>query len=408
MHRVSTWKGPYLHHRHIFQILLFLFLLLLPSACKKKPSSSDNHNPPPQEYDPRNISRNDTYSVGPSIAVGPDGTVYVVWMDGGQNEFEFSRLYFRYKPPGGEWSEVEVLTDTTEDAWAPQIAVDPSGNLHLVWDSRLPSHTVAHSEIHYRMRSPSGEWSDVTVLSSTGTALQSRIAVDPSGTVHVVWIQGFGMKYRQKISNGEWSEIETVPVGSTGSDNPYICSDHEGGLHVVYEGGEDDIKYLYRSPTGEWSEPVNVSESRWVYSWYASVAVDEDGKPWVLWTENDGGAGWNTGIIYYAKMMGDTWAQPESIPGTRAGHAWPRGKRLFFYGGKKYLLWGDGYYEIFLGETEGDLDVGVEVRNPFDPPGSPYPEAVLDERRGVIHVVWSAQEEPGNYEIFYDEIPLHF
>ncbi len=383
---------------------IILFIVTLGITCNRKPPTSDDDNPPPQEYDPRNISRNGTYSVGPSIAVGPDGTVYVVWMDGGHGEYDPSQLYFRYKPPGGEWSEIEILTDTTEDAWAPYLAADSFGNVHLVWESDLPSHTEWHSEIHYRMRTPSGEWSDVTVLSNTGTAMQPRIAVDPSGTVHVVWNDG-AIWYVYKSSAGTWATPREVVPFAIAGDNPSLTVDHQGNCHLVYENSEE-IYYVEGSPTGEWSEPVNISESRWVSSWYASVTVDEGGRPWALWTENDGGAGGNTGIIYYATMMGDTWAEPESIPGTRAGHAWPRGKRLFFYGGKKYLLWGDGYYEIFLGETEGDLDAGVEVRHPFAPPGSPYPEAVLDERRGVIHVVWSAQEEPGNYEIFYDEIPL--
>ncbi len=383
-------------------LLISLLIVTLGITCNKKPPTSDDNNPPPQEYDPRNISRTETQSVGPSIAVGPDGTVYVAWMDGSETGYEPFQICFRYKPPGGDWSEIEVLTDTTEDAWAPQIAVDPSGNLHLVWDSRLPSHTVAHSEIHYRMRSPSGEWSDVTVLSNTGTATQSRIAVDPSGTVHVVWIQGFGMKYRQKISNGEWSEIETVPVGSTGSDNPYICSDHEGGLHVVYEGGEDDIKYLYRSPTGEWSEPVNVSESQYI-SWYGSVAVDGSGKVYVLWTEEDWGAGPQTSIIYYSVKTENGWTVPDSIPGTRGLHGWPRKKILFFKGIYKYLLWGDGWYEIYLGIAKNHLSDSVAVIQPFEPPGSPYPDACMDSS-GNIHVVWSAQNQYQNYEIFYDVI----
>ncbi len=379
--------------------VIFLAGVILSSSCHKALPL------PEPQYDPRNISRNDTYSVGPSIAVGPDGTVYVVWMDGGHNEYDPSRLYFRYKPSGGEWSEVEILTDTTRDAWAPQIAVDPSNNLHLVWEADHPSHNEWHADIYYLTRSPSGEWSDMEVLSNTGIAEQPRIAVDSSGTVHVIWLEGMGLKRRSEPMGANWDTEEIVPVGRQGAINHWICSDKTGGLHIVYEAGHD-IKYLYRSPSGEWSEPVNVSQSRY-QSTYARIAIDENNKPWVLWTENDWRVGYSTGIIYYTRLIGDTWAQPESIPGTRAGHAWPRNKSLFFYGGKKYLLWGDGYFEIFLGETTGDLSDGVEVTNPFDPPGSPYPYAAIDRQRGLIHVVWYAQREDGNREIFYDVIPLH-
>ncbi len=309
--------------------VIFLAGVILNSSCHKALPL------PEPQYDPRNISRNDTYSVGPSIAVGPDGTVYVVWMDGGHNEYDPSRLYFRYKPSGGEWSEVEILTDTTRDAWAPHIAVDPSNNLHLVWESDDPTPGVLHSEIRYRMRSPSGEWSDVEVLSNPGSPVQPRIAIDPSGTVHVIWNSG-AIWYVYKSPNGDWGvPREVVPFAYAG-DNPSLAVDSEGICHLVYECS-DEICYVEGSTTGEWSERVNVSQSPY-QSTYARIAIDENNKPWVLWTENDWRVGYSTGIIYYTRLIGDTWAQPESVPGTRAGHAWPRNKSLFFYGGKKYLL----------------------------------------------------------------------
>ena len=232
--------------------------------------------PPPDEnhYDPRNISRTETDSYGPSIAIGPDGTVYVAWMDGGHGEYENSHIYFRYKHSGEDWSDIEILSDTTTDSWSPQLAVDPSGNLHLVWEEQDPD--LPHAKIYYRMREPSGEWTGIQVL-ATGGAEQPRIAVDPSGTVHVVWLEGSSLKYKAKSSGGSWGPRETLPVGSQGAVNPAICSDAEGGVHVVYEAGNEDIKYLYRSPTGQWSEPVNVSQSPSWYSWVPSVAVNSSG-----------------------------------------------------------------------------------------------------------------------------------
>ncbi len=387
-------------------LLISLLIVTLGITCNKKPPTSDDNNPPPQEYDPRNISRTETQSVGPSIAVGPDGTVYVAWMDGSETGYEPFQICFRYKPPGGDWSEIEVLTDTTEDAWAPQIAVDPSGNLHLVWDSRLPSHTVAHSEIHYRMRSPSGEWSDVTVLSNTGTATQSRIAVDPSGTVHVVWIQGFGMKYRQKISNGEWSEIETVPVGSTGSDNPYICSDHEGGLHVVYEGGEDDIKYLYRSPTGEWSEPVNVSESRWIPSVYAGVTPYGHDSVLVSWVEVNGDFTIGRAIGYYV-FISDTNISPlDSLPYrgevSHLRFLWNQGVLFGFF--IDAVL--DGKIKIYQKDSGGWIlidEISAEGYGGWPP----YTYDAAVDPHGNIHIVWSQSvggDFDHNAEIFYEVI----
>ena len=373
--------------------LVFLFPLLIGlilSSChtQKPPPPDENH------YDPRNISRTETDSYGPSIAVGPDGTVYVAWMDGGHGEYEKSHIYFRYKPQGGDWSDIEILSDTSVDSWAPHLACDPFGNVHLVWEEHDPD--FEHAKIYYRMRKPSGEWTGIEVL-SLGVALQPRIAVDPSGTVHVVWNSenGGGMQYREKALGGTWSQVETGPAYIT---NPAICADAEGGVHVVFESLNEEIFYLYRSPGGPWSEPVNVSESPQFYSWFANVTVSPEGYPYVLWTEGDS-------RVFYRKRIDTLWTEADTIPGTR-GHGKPRTKHLFFYGEKKYLLWGDGWFEIYLGQTEGELKDGLDVEMPFDPPGSPYPDAVLDEGKGVIHVVWSAQTEGGNWEVFYDVVSL--
>jgi len=381
-------------------ILIVLGMMLL-ASCRRSTFNPGKNPPPGPQYDPRNISRTDsTQSSGPCITIGPDGTVYVAWMDGSRTGYDPFRIYFRYKPPGGDWSDIEILSDSLHNAWRPHIAADPFGNVHLVWDAHIPGNT--DYRIYYRMRDTSGEWSSTMVLSNEGIASQAHIGVDPLGVVHVIWIQGFGMKYRIRAVNGSWSGIEAVPVGRQGSVNPDMEVDVNGGVHIVYEGHRN-IKYIYRFPSGEWTEPVVLADRD--SPWIASVILDNSGNPWVLWTINDWGVGWNTGIICYTHLENGVWTEPDTIPGTRAGHAWPRGKSLYFYNGVKYLLWGDGYFDIFLGKTDGDLSEGVKVTMPFAPPGSPYPSSVLD-RNGVLHVVWAADRGDGNWEIFYDTLQL--
>ncbi len=376
--------------------VVFLAGVILSSSCHKALPLPE----PGPQYDPRNISRNDTYSVGPSIAVGPDGTVYVVWMDGGHNEYDPSRLYFRYKPSGGEWSEVEILTDTTRDAWAPQIAVDPSNNLHLVWEADHPSHNEWHADIYYLTRSPSGEWSDVEVLSNTGIAEQPRIAVDSSGTVHVIWLEGMGLKHRSKPMGANWDTEEIVPVGRQGAINHWICSDKTGGLHIVYEAGHD-IKYLYRSPSGEWSEPVNVSQSPQWMSWIPKVAVNSDGDVWVDWVELG-----KTGMFYAVKPSQGMWTPPDSVPDV-AGY--PGTNRILFdNSGNLYFVWekldygvkNDIYYKVHT--SSGEWEPEINISNTEDE--SKAPDFAIGS--DGLHVIWEEKENGENYEIYYVFVPF--
>jgi len=208
-----------------------------------------------------------------------------------------------------------------------------------------------------------------------------------------VWNEGLRGRYIRRTPDGVWGTTEEIPIYIV---NPSIAVDYEGGVHIVSEqGGGNDISYLYRSPTGEWSEPINVSQSQYT-SWFGHVAVDEDGRVYVLWTEGDS-------RVFYRVKENSWWSESDTIPGTR-GHGKPRTKHLFLHSGKKYLLWGDGWFEIYFGYTEGELRDGLEVTKPFDPPGSPYPDVVL--RGEDLHVVWSARLDGGNWEIFYDKFSL--
>jgi hypothetical protein len=368
------------------------------------------HEPPPdgnvEEYDPRNISRTETDSYGPTVAVGPDGTVYVAWMDGGHGEYEDSHIYFKHKEPGGEWSDIEVLSDTTVDSWAPQMVCDPYGNVHLVWEDHSDTTGVdPNHEIFYRMRRSDGGWTETENISGTPyTSVQARIAVDSMGVVHVVWGEGFGLKYRSK-SGGSWGGIEVVPVGVEGAVNPEICADFEGGLHVVYEDGKNDIKYLYRSPSGQWSEPVNVSRSSSI-SIYCSVSRYDVKDVLISWVEMNGDFDIGRAITYYVIKSDEGFSDIDSLPFRgEVSHS-------------RFLRFGSHFYGFFI---EAILGGGINVYQKtqsgwrfMEKVSSegyggwpPYTYDVACDGNGRVHLVWSQQvggDFDSNAEIFYEVI----
>ena len=381
--------------------LIFVGFALFVS-CRRSTFNPGN-NPPGPEYDPRNISRTDsTQSYGPWIAIGYDGSVYVAWMDGGRTRYDPSRTYFRYKPPGEDWRDIEILSDSLHDAWAPHIVVDPFDNVHLVWEAN----TIGQNDvkIYYRMRTPTGEWTRTVILSGEYQADQPRLAVDSLGIVHLTYCEGFGIKYRRRNINGVWSNVESAPVGRQGAVNPDLRVDRYGGVHLVYEAG-NDLKYLYRSPAGEWSEAVNVTHSQYE-SWYGYIFLDEEDHPWIFWTEQDYRAGWNTGIIYYTHLEYGSWTEPDTIPGTVG---WPRHKYVAFHNGELLLAWVDGRSSLnipvqYIIRRDGRWGAVNEMDFPlwaWTLSGAMGPE-------GGVHLVWESiiqkDETHYQYDIFYDTI----
>jgi hypothetical protein len=86
------------------------------------------------------------------------------------------------------WTTAKRLTWNSGSSWYPGIAVDTSGNLHVVWDDDTPG----NREIYYKKSTDGGStWmpSQRLTRNSGGSGLPA-IAVDSSGNLHVVWCDG--------------------------------------------------------------------------------------------------------------------------------------------------------------------------------------------------------------------------
>ncbi len=370
---------------------LIILGLVLFVSCRRSTFNPGN-NPPGPQYDPRNISRTDsTQSSGAWIAIGKEGTIYVAWMDGSRTGYDPFQIYFRYKPPGRDWSDIEILSDSLHNAWAPHIVVDPFDNVHLVWYANTVGHNDA--KIYYRMRDPSGVWSRPMVLSGEEQADQPRIAADPSGTIHVIWNER-SFKYRRRFPNGTWSEIESGPVSAT---NPSIAVDSNGGVHLVCESGHNDIYYLYRSPTGTWNGPVILSDTSgsFAYAWAPSIAVSRSGVVWANWSYR-----YENMMCYAVKEPGGEWSDPDTVPGI-LGRVWDNMVEFDRFGWIHYVWeeWRNGSFDIYYRYYDGRWSDVVNVSQTSGESLSPD----LAVGNDGIYIVWNEEEERGygyNYEIY--------
>ena len=90
------------------------------------------------------LSWTSSYSMDPAIAAGASGSLHVVWYDTtpGNNEI----YYVRSTNGGATWEAAQRLTSTSGDSEEPDIVVDSSGYLHVVWDDG----TSGNQEIYYK------------------------------------------------------------------------------------------------------------------------------------------------------------------------------------------------------------------------------------------------------------------
>src|SRR5512136_1681501 len=94
---------------------------------------------------------------------------------------------FSARTAQADWTAAKRLTWSSGFSYYPAVAVDASGHLHVVWqDSALGNY-----EIYYKRSEDGGDsWTASKRLTWTaGTSDHPAIAVDPAGTLHIVWGQ---------------------------------------------------------------------------------------------------------------------------------------------------------------------------------------------------------------------------
>ena len=129
------------------------------------------------------------------------------------------------------------------------MAIDPFGNLHIVWDDNK----AGNYEIYYKKSSDRGAtWTASRRLTwASGDSAFPAIAVDSSGQVHVVWYDGcvgnYEIFYKNSSDGGiSWSKNQRLTWTPAGSFFPELAVDSSDNLHLVWENnapGNGEIYY---------------------------------------------------------------------------------------------------------------------------------------------------------------------
>jgi uncharacterized repeat protein (TIGR02543 family) len=181
----------------------------------------------------------------PDLAVGTDGTFYVVWQDNGRGNWD---IHARTSRDGIVWSSPVQVTDSDQDEVHPAIAIDArSPNCaHVAWqDNRAGNDDI------YVTSSSDGFVSKTIacVTSNVQDQVRPRIAIDASHTVHLVWTDyrnGSAGIVGAASNRGPWTNVP-IAIGSGSQSDPVIAAEPTGStLHFAWvnnTGGDDDIYY---------------------------------------------------------------------------------------------------------------------------------------------------------------------
>lgn len=277
----KSWVGT-----PVLAVLLVLFVLVVAMLATAGSASAAGW------LDPEDISAANEFIDGrPQVAVDAAGNAVAIWERhvGGEEIVEATE-----RPAGGDWSEPEVISLPGEEGQQSRVAIDASGDAIAVW---ITGDSSTGFVVRSAARPPGGEWSDPEGVSdSISEAGPPTLALDAANEAVAIWtafedpdriVQG-----AIRSVDGEWSAPEDL--SDTGErvkvilEAPQVAIDASGTAIAAWAlEGSHVVQAAVRPAAGNWSEPNDLSAAG-QEAGQADVAMNDAGEAVAVWTRLDG------------------------------------------------------------------------------------------------------------------------
>src|SRR5712664_242465 len=371
---------------------------------------------------PMKLSNSLGCSFNPVMAVDVSANINVVWQDSPDCRFRTSNIFFSRSTDGGiTFSAPMNLSETIISAFysIPQIAV-AAGNISVVWES-----DTGNLGIWFRSSSDGGAtFSEPKMLSTnTGGSIDPQIAVDKSGNINVVWeddIAGHSdISFRRSTDGGATffpilnPKNLSNPNGSfiASAHSPRIAADLSGNINVVWAGTDPidfntDIFFSRSTDGGATFFPIpkNLSNNTVLFGDSSSpqTAVDLAGNINVVWEAPD-----ITPDTFFARSGdgGATFSTPPPKISNDLGSSF-NARLALDANGNINVAWEDntGNRDIFFTRSTGSGTSFSTIVNLSNDSGLSLAAQMAADKNGNLNVVWQ-DNTPGISQIFFSRLP---
>jgi len=225
--------------------------------------------------------------------------------------------------------QVINITNDNYDHYRPVIAIDSSGNIHIVWYGDISS-SISIYQIRYIKSTDGGNtWTNpINITNESYSQFYPAIAIDSYNNIYVVW-EGSSVasptlhqvRFSKSTDGGNtWSNPIDITSGSYPNGSPSLAIDSSNNIHLAFIGESSispsnfQIRYCKSLDGGNtWSNPVNITNENYDQS-EPAIAIDKLGNLHIVWDgENPTNPNYNQ--IRYSKSTdsGTTWSSPLNI-----------------------------------------------------------------------------------------------
>jgi hypothetical protein len=217
----------------------------------------------------------------PQVAVDPQGNASFVWRRFNGTNFV---IQFRRLLSDGTLGAVQAISPSGQDSFAPQVAVDPQGNINIVWDAHQGANQVAQA----RRRSTSfGSVVDLSAVNAT-ILNNPQVAVDPLGNAVFTWDKGF-IESRRRTPSGGLSGLEVVSSTNINANVPQVAVDPTGSASFTWTlgGTTNQIIQGRRRVAEGFFSPIQDLTATGVQASQPQLGVDPFGRTVFVWNRGD-------------------------------------------------------------------------------------------------------------------------
>jgi hypothetical protein len=256
------------------------------------------------------------FATGPEVALDDAGEAIAIWHG---PDPRHSIVQVATLKPGHPWSAGRKLSADGRNAAAPQIAVDPAGAAVALWRRRDGKRSIVEAAT----RTAAGAWSGPTALSATGeNAVAPQVAIDPAGEVVAIWKRFDGahsiVQSASRAAAAGWSRPQNLSAPGRNAEEPDLAIDPAGEAVAVWErfdGRFDRIQSASRRPGGSWSKATDLS-GRGRSSHEPQVAIDAAGEAVAVWERTTGGGALVQAV---SRPAGGAWSGPTGLGASTGG-----------------------------------------------------------------------------------------
>jgi len=220
------------------------------------------------------------------LAIDPAGDVTAVW-DYYESATELSVVQGASRPFGGSFSAPSRLSETSQSAFEPAVAMDSAGDAIAVWTRKNGTNFI----IQASSEQAGGSFGAAVELSEAGSnASMPEIAMTPGGAATVVWVRLDAASFSiVQTSSGSVAGTFSAPLSLSltgeNAENPEVAINASGAATVVWQRLEGSNKIVQASTSAQGSgfgPAVNLSASG-QNAIFPAVAMDGAGDATAVW-----------------------------------------------------------------------------------------------------------------------------